>query len=1376
MGTVLLVKDTLENDRLLALKYDRAEDLSSKIIAAIKREYLALADLHHPGIAQVYDFDFDGEKSHYFFTSEYIDGMHLLEASRRTRFASSGGFKHFLEIVVQILRALEFIHAHGLLHRDIKPQNIMVTNASFLDGSNSDVPLETKLIDFGLTGQEKQFRERQVAGTPLYAAPETMLGSHLDRRSDLYSLGATLYHLVAGAPPFTGRAKMNIIRQHAVKKPKPPSERQPGLPKALDELLLRLLEKKPANRYQSALEVIQDINATFELSFPLETEETALSYVHSARPVGREKELQALYHAYCFASGLDPKGEEQEPQCAYLGSLTKDGIWSSESVGLAPNETRAVLLRGEKGAGKQQLIRCFRRVAKTMGADFVWIKCARSDEPLSLQSDRSAAAETDDPQQKEKQQLCASLRPIAGMGLEALAALEQSNGPATNAAGEGADALSALASQIIAATGSKPIVLFFQNLTEAGDLTWAFFSSVVLASQAPDSRCLITATAADDALSRLRLTDGDGLEAVTLQLALDRLDREGVLHLLDAMFPGRDFGDSLITKVAKDSDGNPKAVRDLCEFFLKRGCIERTVAGWKGTDVFDLLVVPVSLRQELEQKIRNLPREALRLALAFAYLGYSAELELARELARLSGDDANEGVKILVKQGILEQRHARAPTLGSAGGEEYTFVHSTAQEILYDMVGGEKRRRMHELAGNLCLQYKTDQEDADVRKLAFQFLRARNHTQGLRYGLLAMKDYARELALRRALETYREVVSLLSDDDASVSREVQREVATIHYRMGNFEEAVRTLSDLEAVCVADEDSSDRIPTYLELSKVYMRLGLLHTAEQYRVKAMEGLSSIAGMEADTDTDTDTIYHTTQGIVLHAELSSLQGKYREAIQLCEEALSAAAQVDRPALLASCHMLAADSNFALNNRQECLDHCTAALAILDQHGGGSIADLHAFYQARLVKFSGRLTEALRQFESCYFARRRVEMVDGQAEALMEMGAIEVFLQRAEHGVPFLERATRMFERTGNACSLVKSLNLLGEAYRLSGRYNEAAEVLDTAEAREGMLQEAAEARWETLLLRSRISLGQGNLAAATASLAQAQKALPQNPRSVMKVLHLKSILELRHGDFGAALGYVAAGTEAACKAEDRLCSLRFLEQQIFVYLRLGYVKGAEKLASWLLETARDFDMAAWTGKAVLLEALVRQASGNTEEALRLFNEAEQALSEADGERDVAVLNYYQGLCHFHARDFDQAWLRLQEAMYLAEKLKLSYLRPQILCTLGQIESTIDDGDPAKAEHLLRRAERIAREKSYADVKWRVRYHLGRFLSSQSAKKEATKCLGKALAGLTWVVSRTPPQYHDSFLATFPALKLRPHIDLSRVTVVSTTAIQHG
>jgi tetratricopeptide (TPR) repeat protein len=584
--------------------------------------------------------------------------------------------------------------------------------------------------------------------------------------------------------------------------------------------------------------------------------------------------------------------------------------------------------------------------------------------------------------------------------------------------------------------------------------------------------------------------------------------------------------------------------------------------------------------------------------------------------------------------------------------------------------------------------------------------------------------------------------------------------------MGNFEEAVRTLSDLEIACAEDEESADLTPTYLELSKVYMRLGLLQMAEQYRVKAMEGLSSVTGVEEDGD----TIHQKAHATLSHAELNSLQGKHREAIQLCEEALCGAAQIDAPAFLASCHMLAADSNFALNNRQECLDHCKAALGILDQQPDGSIAELLAFYQAKLFKFSGRLPEALKQFENCYFARRKVEMVDGQAEALMEMGAIELFLQRPEHAVPFLERASRMYTRTNNACSLVKSLNLLGEAYRLSGRYNEATEALEQAETREGMLQEAAESRWETLMLRSRISLGKGDLADATASLKQAQKSLPQNPRSVMKVLHLKSILELRHGDFGAALSYVETGTEAACKAEDRLCSLRFLEQQIFVYLRLGNVQGAEKLASWLLETAQDFDMTGWTGKALLLEALVHQARGNVDEALRLFNEAEGVLLESDGERDVALLNYYQGLFHFHARDFDQAWLRLQEAMYLAEKLKLSYLRPQILCALGQLESTIEDGDAAKAENLLRRAERIAREKSYADVKWRVRYHLGRFLSSQGSKKEATKCLGKALGGLTWVLSRTPAEYHDSLLATFPAVKLRSHVDLSKVALCST------
>src|SRR2546428_5984739 len=223
MGTVFLVLDKDREDRPLALKRLRGGRVDKKTIAILRKEFLALATLEHPGLARVYDFGVDCSTGDYFFIGEFVDGVNLLKACQGFDLEKKEGLETFAGIFAQILRALEFIHSRGLVHGDIKPENILVTGAS------PGAPC-VKLIDFGLIKREKEFGGKKITGTTYYIAPETITGSQIDRRTDLYSLGVVLYHLATGRLPFSGDSNVAILKGHMEKAPEPPAAVKPGLP------------------------------------------------------------------------------------------------------------------------------------------------------------------------------------------------------------------------------------------------------------------------------------------------------------------------------------------------------------------------------------------------------------------------------------------------------------------------------------------------------------------------------------------------------------------------------------------------------------------------------------------------------------------------------------------------------------------------------------------------------------------------------------------------------------------------------------------------------------------------------------------------------------------------------------------------------------------------------------------------------------------------------------------------------------------------------------------------------------------------------------------------------------------------------------------
>lgn len=247
MADVFIGDDTRLNRKVAikVLRRDLARDPS--FVARFRKEALAAGGLNHSGIVSVYD---SGEENNSpYIVMELITGESLRQVLQKGLIPQGRA----LEIVEGILQALEYSHKEGIVHRDIKPGNIMITDSG-----------DIKVMDFGIARATDDIGATMtntwnVVGTAQYLSPEQATGEIADGRSDLYSLGCLMYELLTGRPPFTGDTPVSIAYQHVSSPVTPASQVKPGLSNDIDRMLEVVLSKDPDNRYQDAAAMLADL-------------------------------------------------------------------------------------------------------------------------------------------------------------------------------------------------------------------------------------------------------------------------------------------------------------------------------------------------------------------------------------------------------------------------------------------------------------------------------------------------------------------------------------------------------------------------------------------------------------------------------------------------------------------------------------------------------------------------------------------------------------------------------------------------------------------------------------------------------------------------------------------------------------------------------------------------------------------------------------------------------------------------------------------------------------------------------------------------------------------------------------------------------------
>src|SRR5438270_6937300 len=243
-------------ERIVAIKVLRSLDKNDlRAVERFRREARAAAALNHPNAVTIYDFV--EEWGQYFLVMEYINGPTLKQLIGQSHQLPAS---QTLEIAAQVCDVLQVAHPRGFIHRDIKPQNIMLTWGGTSSSSmNGERPL-VKLTDFGIVRVVEEgglTNSGIVLGTADYLSPEQARGETLTASSDLYSLGVVMFEMLTGRPPFVGPTAVSIAMQHASTNPPLLRQFNPTVPVSVEQIIMRTLEKEPEYRFQSAAEMQQ---------------------------------------------------------------------------------------------------------------------------------------------------------------------------------------------------------------------------------------------------------------------------------------------------------------------------------------------------------------------------------------------------------------------------------------------------------------------------------------------------------------------------------------------------------------------------------------------------------------------------------------------------------------------------------------------------------------------------------------------------------------------------------------------------------------------------------------------------------------------------------------------------------------------------------------------------------------------------------------------------------------------------------------------------------------------------------------------------------------------------------------------------------------
>ncbi len=610
------------------------------------REYRALTRLDHPNIVKVYEFGVHAGSP--YLTMELLDGMPVQAYAKSiSRPGRARRTREVLRVIALVADALHYLHQRGIVHRDLKSANVLVLQDR-----------RVKLLDFGtariVTNSGALTRQGEFVGTFAYASPEQITGGPVDARSDLYSLGALLYRLCTGKRVFSADNPHELARQHVEKPPRPPRELVPPLPQAVEDLILRLLEKAPENRPPSAAWVARTIRGRKGASA-----DSAGITLAAPSLAGREIELAAI---------------------------TKRLI--------EPKPGRLVLVVGPPGSGRARLLHAAIAEVRGQGwrvfdASFSGVPGTGAFAEMVQRIWRSLPQEDRDALDEEREWLGAATRPTITSVQRAAV-----NNAVTTILGRRVE------------RDEAPLVLGLHDLHKASPLALDVIAHTRLAlrdAEVQVSLVCSTSSEADQPGARIRQRIPEAW-----RVRLRPLEVDEVAEMVRGMLGGARIPPELARKLHEVAGGQPGYVEEVVRAMVQAGLVEAHQSGATVTWVdrsAGRIAIPGSAREAITLRLDALDRSELRVLEALAVAGGQATLAVLAH-----GVDQPQRDAVSVLDGLAQSN--TLTTTEEDGVEHFTFRLGMTRDLVLERLRPSRRNVLRRR-----LAEKVAEEPPSARKI-----------------------------------------------------------------------------------------------------------------------------------------------------------------------------------------------------------------------------------------------------------------------------------------------------------------------------------------------------------------------------------------------------------------------------------------------------------------------------------------------------------------------------------------------------------------------------------------------------------------------------------------------------------------------------------
>jgi tetratricopeptide (TPR) repeat protein/tRNA A-37 threonylcarbamoyl transferase component Bud32 len=829
------------------------------------REARAAAKLVHPNVITVHDVG--EEDGIYYIVMEFLEGESLREMlKKRTQL----DVDRAIDVAVQACQALEAAHTQGILHRDIKSDNLMMLP----DGN-------IKVLDFGIARMVTSpalTKTGDILGTVEYMAPEQILGEEMDQRSDIYSVGVVLYEMLTGELPFTGSSPANIVYQQLEESPTPPSYLNSSIPLSVEKIVFKTLSKDPDERFPSAAELRQALQLFLKRSkLAKQTGDEVM--IEEGEEWFEEKERHRDFHAR-----LVGREREMEILRKHVGQL-------GQGCG------RTLFMSGEAGIGKTRLVDEIEKYAHRKGILTLKGHCLYREglEPLTpfieavndffqlKKSDSSTrrGRVKDFIRQEAPELMALSQRFLTTIDFhEDPAKLEET----TQNEGTNKTRLFEVLLQVLRLISEKgPLLLVLEDIHWADSATLQLLHYVSRNSRNTPLFILATYRPEDvnpdqkgkphsltEAMQRM------SREGSFEKIELERLSQDEHAKLVKSLFRRVDFSQDLREILFRETQGNPFFLIETLKLLRDRGVIGLVKGVWREVKPITKVDIPERVYDVVRGRIERLEEDQRDLLQYAAVIGeqFSSSL-LAHGLEK-------KKIHILKMLHRLE----RVQQVIFSEGNRYVFQHPKIREVLYAEVPEELRVEYHRMIGEYLEANHKDNPEAVLNELGHHFYYGHGFDKAVTYLKRVGDRTAKLCAHREACDHYERALSSLEkttslSDEGDLRKEILLKAGISYDELGLWDEAQQKFDMLMKLSRDGEDVRYEAEASRQMGRTYYNKRELDKALECYLESLEKYERIEDWKKICK------IHNNIGIIYYEKgnLEKMAAAYNKALEIAE-----------------------------------------------------------------------------------------------------------------------------------------------------------------------------------------------------------------------------------------------------------------------------------------------------------------------------------------------------------------------------------------------------------------------------------------------------------------------------------------------------------